>query len=87
MREVLPLYSLRLLRAHTNMFPAAGAQERPQGIGAELTEIRKALILSQNERLVRSGLNDKLSRKEISTYEPQPCVSHCCCAMTPIADS
>lgn len=36
MREVLPLYSLRLLRAHTDMFPAAGAQERPQGIGAEL---------------------------------------------------
>ena len=45
------------------------ARPRPERLPAKLLQIRLALGLSQNEILVRLGLQDKLSRAAISGYE------------------
>ena len=46
-----------------------GKRERPIRLGDKLIEIRKKLGLSQNEMLRHLGLNDKLTREELSAYE------------------
>lgn len=46
-----------------------GKRERPTRLGDKLTQIRKKLALSQNEMLRHLGLNDKLTREELSAYE------------------
>ena len=45
------------------------ARERPERLAEKLKQIREGLGLSQNEMLVRLGLEDKLSRTAISGYE------------------
>jgi transcriptional regulator with XRE-family HTH domain len=45
------------------------ARERPKHLADKLKQIREGLGLSQNEMLVRLGLEDKLSRTAISGYE------------------
>jgi transcriptional regulator with XRE-family HTH domain len=45
------------------------ARERPNRLAEKLKQIREGLGLSQNEMLVRLGLEDKLSRTAISGYE------------------
>jgi len=44
-------------------------KERPKRLGEKLGVIRKQLGLSQNEMVRRLGLNDKLTREEVSAYE------------------
>lgn len=46
-----------------------GKRERPARLGVKLAEIRTKLGLSQNGMLRHLGLNDKLTREEISAYE------------------
>lgn len=46
-----------------------GKRERPDRLGEKLAEIRKRLGLSQNEMLRYLGLDDKLTREELSAYE------------------
>ena len=46
-----------------------GKRERPALLGRKLGEIRRRLGLSQNEMLRHLGLNDKLTREELSAYE------------------
>jgi transcriptional regulator with XRE-family HTH domain len=46
-----------------------GKRERPAQLGSKLLEIRRKLTLSQNQMLRHLGLNDKLTREEISAYE------------------
>lgn len=46
-----------------------GKRERPVQLGRKLSVIRKKLGLSQNGMLRHLGLQDKLSREEISAYE------------------
>lgn len=46
-----------------------GKRERPTRLGIKLTEIRKKLGLSQNGMLRYVGLDDKLTREELSAYE------------------
>jgi len=45
------------------------ARERPNRLAEKMKQIREGLGLSQNEMLVRLGLEDKLSRTAISGYE------------------
>lgn len=45
------------------------ARERPKRLGEKLRQVRESLRLSQNEMLVRLGLDEKLSRTAISGYE------------------
>lgn len=45
------------------------ARERPERLAEKLKQIREDLGLSQNEMLVRLGLEEKLSRTAISGYE------------------
>jgi len=45
------------------------ARERPNRLAEKLKQIREGLELSQNEMLVRLGLEGKLSRTAISGYE------------------
>ena len=45
------------------------ARERPDRLAEKLKQIREGLGLSQNEILVRLGLEDRLSRTAISGYE------------------
>ena len=45
------------------------ARERPERLAEKLKQIREGLGLSQNEMLVRLGLEGKLSRTAISGYE------------------
>jgi transcriptional regulator with XRE-family HTH domain len=45
------------------------ARERPNRLAEKLKQIREGLGLSQNEMLVRLGLEGKLSRTAISGYE------------------
>jgi len=46
-----------------------GKRERPDRLGEKLAEIRMRLGLSQNEMLRFLGLDDKLTREELSAYE------------------
>ncbi|HEX8144768.1 MAG TPA: helix-turn-helix transcriptional regulator [Pyrinomonadaceae bacterium] len=46
-----------------------GKRERPIRLGDKLTEIRRKLGLSQNSMLRHLGLEDKLTREELSAYE------------------
>ena len=46
-----------------------GKRERPARLGDKLTEIRRKLSLSQNSMLRHLGLDDKLTREELSAYE------------------
>lgn len=46
-----------------------GKRERPIRLGNKLAEIRRKLALSQNAMLRHLGLNDKLTREELSAYE------------------
>jgi transcriptional regulator with XRE-family HTH domain len=46
-----------------------GKRERPARLGDKLTEIRLKLRLSQNSMLRHLGLDDKLTREELSAYE------------------
>jgi transcriptional regulator with XRE-family HTH domain len=46
-----------------------GRRERPARLGDKLTEIRLKLKLSQNSMLRHLGLDDKLTREELSAYE------------------
>lgn len=46
-----------------------GRRERPRRLGAKLSAIRQSFGLSQNAMLHHLGLNDKLTREEISAYE------------------
>lgn len=46
-----------------------GKRERPTRLGNKLAEIRKKLALSQNGMLRHLGLDDKLTREELSAYE------------------
>jgi transcriptional regulator with XRE-family HTH domain len=46
-----------------------GKRERPARLAEKLTEIRNRLVLSQNEMLWHLGLNEKLTREELSAYE------------------
>lgn len=46
-----------------------GKRERPARLGDKLTEIRLSLKLSQNSMLRHLGLEDKLTREELSAYE------------------
>jgi transcriptional regulator with XRE-family HTH domain len=46
-----------------------GKRERPARLGDKLTEIRQKLRLSQNGMLRHLGLDDKLTREELSAYE------------------
>jgi transcriptional regulator with XRE-family HTH domain len=45
------------------------AKDRPKRLGGKLAAIRKQLELSQNGMVRRLGLNDKLTREEVSAYE------------------
>lgn len=45
------------------------ARPKPERLPAKLLQIRQALGLSQNEILVRLGLDEKLSRAAVSGYE------------------
>lgn len=45
------------------------ARERPERLAEKLKQTREKLGLSQNEMLVRLGLEGKLSRTAISGYE------------------
>jgi transcriptional regulator with XRE-family HTH domain len=45
------------------------ARERPNRLAEKLKQIREGLGLSQNEMLVRLGVEGKLSRTAISGYE------------------
>ena len=45
------------------------ARPKPERLPEKLLQIRVALGLSQNEILVRLGLNEKLSRAAVSGYE------------------
>jgi transcriptional regulator with XRE-family HTH domain len=45
------------------------ARERPERLAEKLKQIREGLGLSQNEMLIRLGLEGKLSRTAISGYE------------------
>jgi transcriptional regulator with XRE-family HTH domain len=45
------------------------ARPKPEKLPAKLLQIRQALGLSQNEILVRLGLQDRVSRAAISGYE------------------
>lgn len=47
----------------------SGRRERPARLGAKLAEIRTALGLSQNGMLRHLGLDDQMTREEISAYE------------------
>lgn len=47
----------------------SGRRERPARLGAKLAKIRKALGLSQNGMIRRLGLDDGLTREEVSAYE------------------
>lgn len=44
-------------------------REKPVRLSEKLTHIRKALQLSQDELIRRLGLEDHLTREEISKYE------------------
>ena len=44
-------------------------REKPIRLSEKLTHIRKALNLSQDELIRRLGLEDHLTREEISKYE------------------
>lgn len=46
-----------------------GKRERPARLGDKLTEIRMKLALSQNGMLRSLGLDNKLTREELSAYE------------------
>lgn len=46
-----------------------GRRERPARLAGKLAAIRKAFALSQNEMLRRLGLDEKLTREELSAYE------------------
>ena len=45
------------------------SREKPEHLAAKLLEIRLGLGLSQNEILLRLGLEGKLIRSDISKYE------------------
>jgi transcriptional regulator with XRE-family HTH domain len=45
------------------------ARERPKRLAEKLTHIRLQLGLSQNEMLVKLGLDDRFTRTAISGYE------------------
>lgn len=44
-------------------------RERPARLAAKLVQVRTALNLSQGEMIYRLGLQDNLTREEISKYE------------------
>lgn len=44
-------------------------RERPARLAAKLVHVRTALNLSQGEMIYRLGLQDNLTREEISKYE------------------
>jgi len=44
-------------------------RQRPKRLAEKLAEIRKRLDLSQNEMLKRMGLEDQLTREEVSAFE------------------
>ena len=46
-----------------------GKRERPLRLGIKLAAIRKDFGLSQNEMLRKLGLDQKLTREELSAYE------------------
>ncbi len=46
-----------------------GKRERPERLARKLAAIRKAFALSQNGMLRHLGLDDKLTREEVSAYE------------------
>lgn len=46
-----------------------GKRERPARLGNKLAEVRRKLALSQNGMLRHLGLEDKLTREELSAYE------------------
>lgn len=46
-----------------------GKRERPARLARKLAKIRKTFALSQNEMLRHLGLDDKLTREEVSAYE------------------
>lgn len=46
-----------------------GKRSRPSRLGEKLGAIRKGFSLSQNEMLRRLGLDEELTREEVSAYE------------------
>ncbi|MET0462739.1 MAG: helix-turn-helix transcriptional regulator [Chitinophagaceae bacterium] len=45
------------------------AREKPARLAEKLTYIREALSLSQDELIWQLGLNNRLTREEVSKYE------------------
>jgi transcriptional regulator with XRE-family HTH domain len=45
------------------------ARQKPRRLAEKLVEIRRKLDLSQNELISRMGLNDEITREEISSFE------------------
>jgi transcriptional regulator with XRE-family HTH domain len=50
------------------------SRERPAQLAAKLVHVRTVLKLSQGEMIYRLGLQDNLTREEISKYERGLCV-------------